>query len=100
MSGFPQSRTQSFDQRVVASRDSRELGFYLNVLIGCPVTDRNVFPLFYRRKPAVIKFQYPRVSTGGHSLTKNPEDSGYEIGFHGSCNGFVGYIISLYECHF
>ena len=25
-------------------------------------------------------FEFPRVSTGAHPLTKNPEDSGYEIG--------------------
>ena len=37
-------------------------------------------PLFYRRNLAVTKFQYPRVSTGAHPLTKKPEDSGYEIG--------------------
>ena len=36
--------------------------------------------LLYRRNPAVIKFQYPRVSPGDHPPTKEPEDSGYEIG--------------------
>ena len=29
--------------------------------------------------PAVIKFQFPRVSPGDHPLTKKPEDSGYKI---------------------
>ena len=37
-------------------------------------------PLFYHRNLAVTEFQYPRVSTGAHPLTKKPEDSGYEIG--------------------
>lgn len=39
-----QSRSQSplaFGQRVVASRNAAELEFYLNVLIGCPVTALN-----------------------------------------------------------
>ena len=36
-------------------------------------------PLFYRRNPAVIKFQYPRVAPGDQPLAIEPEDSGYEI---------------------
>ena len=35
--------------------------------------------LFYHRNPTVIKFHYPRVSPGDQPLTKEPEDSGYEI---------------------
>ena len=31
------------------------------------------------QNPAVIKFQFPRVSPGDQLLAKGPEDSGYEI---------------------
>ena len=34
----------------------------------------------YCRNPAVMKFQFPRVSPGDQPLAKEPEDSGYEIG--------------------
>ena len=34
---------------------------------------------YYYRNPAVIKFQYPRVSLGNRPLAKEPEDSWYEI---------------------
>ena len=37
-----------------------ELEFYLNFLIGCAITAC--------RNPAVIKFQFPRVSSGNHPL--------------------------------
>ena len=36
--------------------------------------------LFYCRNSAVIKFQFPRVSSGDQPLAKEPEDSGWEIG--------------------
>ena len=38
-----------FGQRVVARRDSGELEFYLNFLIGCPVTARNGFHCFTQK---------------------------------------------------
>ena len=43
-----------------------------NFLIGCLVTAC--------RNPAVMKFQYPRVSPSDQPLAKEPEDTGNEIG--------------------
>ena len=71
-----------FGQRMGASRDSGEFEkisiFWLAAL--------QRLPLFYRRNLAVTEFQYPRVSTGAHLLTKKPEDSGYEIGCYQESN--------------
>ena len=50
------------------------------VLVAFRITGLREFALFYRRNPAVIKFQFPRVSPGDQPLAKEPEDSGYEIG--------------------
>ena len=65
-----------FGQRMGASRDSGE---FENISIFCFAALQRL-PLFYHRNLAVTEFQYPRVSTGAHPLTKKPEDSGYEIG--------------------
>ena len=81
--GRRQSRTQSPQALWPAvGRQERlwRIRKKLNFLIGCSVYAPSRLPLFYRRNPAVIKFQYPRVSPGAHPLTKRPEDSGYEIG--------------------
>ena len=40
----------------------------MEVVAGQPVKNNNFF-------------EFPRVSTGAHPLTKKPEDSGYEIGY-------------------
>ena len=68
-----------FGQWVGARRDSGEFEKNLNFLIGCSGLAPQQLPLFYLRNPAVIKFQYPRVSPGKQLLAKEPEDSGYEI---------------------
>ena len=64
-----------FGQWMGARKDSGELEFNLNFLIGCPVTVCIVFP----QKSCGNKLPVPRVSPGAHPLTKKPEDSGYEI---------------------
>ena len=46
--------------------------------IGCLVTAC----MFYCRNPVVLKFQFPRVSSGDQPLAKEPEDSGYVIVGH------------------
>ena len=60
-------------------------------LIGCPVMVCIVLP----QNPAVIKFQFPRVSPGNQLLAKEPEDSGYEIGEVLLCHNMVKVVVDL-----
>ena len=55
----------------------KELGQYPAILTSRLVN--NAYVLFYRRNPAVIKFQSPRVSPGDKPPAKEPEDPGYKI---------------------
>ena len=74
----PSGVLRLFDQRLVVRRDSGELE-KIKVFDWLP---RRRLALFYRRNPAVIKFQFPRVSPGAHPLTKKPDYSRNEIAFH------------------
>ena len=65
-----------FGQRMGASRDSGVLEFSYRKISAV----KQWKPLRGSQSKNLIFFEFPRVSTGAHPLTKKPEDSGYEIG--------------------
>ena len=65
-----------FGQRVGASRDSGVLEFSYRKISAV----KQWKSLQGSQSKNLIFFEFPRVSTGAHPLTKKPEDSGYEIG--------------------
>ena len=65
-----------FGQRVGASRDSGVLEFSYRKISAV----KQWKSLQGSQSKNLDFFEFPRVSTGAHPLTKKPEDSGYEIG--------------------
>ena len=64
-----------FGQRVGASRDSGVLEFSYRKISAV----KQWKSLQGSQSKNLDFFEFPRVSTGAHPLTKKPEDSGYEI---------------------
>ena len=64
-----------FGQRVGASRDSGVLEFSYRKISAV----KQWKPLRGSQSKNLFFFEFSRVSTGAHPLTKKPEDSGYEI---------------------
>ena len=67
-----------FGQRMGASRDSGVLEFCYRKISAV----KQWKSLQGSQSKNLNFFEFPRVSTGAHPLTKKPEDSGYEIGCH------------------
>ena len=65
-----------FGQRMGASRDSGVLEFCYRKISAV----KQWKSLQGSQSKNLNFFEFPRVSTGAHPLTKKPEDSGYEIG--------------------
>ena len=65
-----------FGQRIGASRDSGVLGFCYRKISAV----KQWKSLQGSQSKNLNFFEFPRVSTGAHPLSKKPEDSGYEIG--------------------
>ena len=74
---YPES-SGFFGQRVGASRDSGVLEFSFRKISAV----KQWKSLQGSQSKNLDFFEFPRVSTGAHPLTKKPEDSGYEIGFN------------------
>ena len=66
-----------FGQRMGASRDSGVLEFCYRKISAV----KQWKSLLGSQSKNLNFFEFPRVSTGAHPLTKKPEDSGYEIGY-------------------